>query len=393
MARTRSRMMRLAVLLLACTTTLVACGDDDEEEASTSTSPPTTTPDMRFYEPPNPEGTKLGNENIARFTRLVEEGINQGKLEVMDELLSPTIVDHQYYGPGYPPSRLGIKALTAALRTAFPNDLHAVNQTLVASNDGTRTFAIIRTTGTHTGSYLGVPPTGRQVAIDIEESARWENGKMVEHWGVADNLSLLAQLGFFPPGSIPDYSPDLVSDEFKQKYANPRPLNKTQARTVAERLAAVRRAVDVGVNQGDIYVDTELVSDDYVEYEFYGPGFPDGVERHKAAIAVNRTALPDLNTEILELHAIGDGEHVFGIMKARGTNTGPFLGLPPTGRPIEIDIFEYFHFDENGKVNIHNGIADLLGLIEDLGFVPPGSVPAYSVDKVDQKYHAVLATG
>ena len=71
------------------------------------------------YTASNAESTKLGNENIARFQRLVDEGLNQGKLSVMDELLSPTVVDHQFYGPGYPPSRGGVKGLTAALRTAF----------------------------------------------------------------------------------------------------------------------------------------------------------------------------------------------------------------------------------------------------------------------------------
>src|SRR4029079_11746416 len=89
-------------------------------------------------------GAKLGKENIARFQRLVDEGLNQGKLTVMDELLSPTVVDHQFYGPGYPPSRAGVKGLTAALRTAFP-DMHATATTLVASNDGTQTFAQIET--------------------------------------------------------------------------------------------------------------------------------------------------------------------------------------------------------------------------------------------------------
>src|SRR5215210_6128867 len=388
MAPTRSRVLRLAVLALACTTLLVACGDD-KEEASTLRPPAAGLSD---YVSPHPAGTKLGNENIARFRRLVEEGINQGQLEVMDELLAPDILDHQWYGPGYPPSRAGIKALTAALRTAFPDDLHAVATTLVASNDGHQTFAIIRTTGTNTGPYLGVPPTGNKIALDIEEAARWENGKMVEHWGVADNLGLLSQMGFFPPGSVPDFSVDLVSDEFKQKYANPRPLDPTVALTVDQKLASVRRATEVGVNTGDLYVDAEITSDDYVEHEFYGPGYPDGVERHKAAIAVNRTALPDLNTRILQVEAIGQGEHVFGIFKAAGTNLGPFLGIPPTGNPIEIDVFEYFHFDRNGKVNIHNGVADLLGLIDQLGFIPPGSTPAYSPDKVDPKFKALLAT-
>jgi predicted ester cyclase len=341
---------------------------------------------------PNPAGTKLGNENIARFERLVTEGLNQGRLQVMDELLSPTILDHQSYGPGYPPSRGGVKGLTAALRTAFP-DLHAEAKTLVATNDGTQTFAIIKTTGTNTGPYLGTPATGHKIALDIEESARWQDGKMVEHWGVADNIGLLTQMGFFPPNSFPSLSPTLLDVKYRQQLDSPRPLIPTAATTVDERLAAVRRAVNVGVNTGDIYVDSEVVSKDYVENEFYGAGFPDGVDRHKMAIAVNRTALPNLHTTIHQLAPIGDGSQVFGIMEGKGTNDGPFLGIPPTGRNIDIGIFEYFHFNKDGKVFEHNGVADLLGLITDLGFVPPGSVPVYTKDKVDPQFRHELDLG
>jgi len=282
-----------------------------------------------------------------------------------------------------------VKGLTAALRTAFP-DLHAEALTLVATNDGKQTFAIIKTTGTNTGPFLKIPPTGKKIALDIEESARWEDGKMVEHWGVADNIGLLTQMGFFPPDAFPAYSPNLVSVDFRKQLDNPRPLVPHTAKTVDEKIKAVERAVNVGVNKGDLYVDTEIVSDDYVEHEFYGRGFPDGVDRHKDAIAVNRTALPDLKTDIYTLAPIGDGSMVFGIMEGKGTNTGPFLGIPPTGRPIAIDIFEFFHFNKDGKVFEHNGIADLLGLIGDLGFLPPGSVPVYSPDKVDPQFKAEL---
>src|SRR3954449_10247842 len=160
---------RRVIPLFLIATALVAAG------CSSSKSGPKVT-----FSAPNTDGTKLGKENIARFQRLVDEGLNQGKLGVMDEVLSPTVVDHQFYGPGYPPSRGGVKGLTAALRTAFP-DLHAEATTLVATNDGTQTFAIIKTTGTNTCPYLGQAPTGRKISLDIEESARWENGKMVEH--------------------------------------------------------------------------------------------------------------------------------------------------------------------------------------------------------------------
>jgi predicted ester cyclase len=343
------------------------------------------------YVAPTAAGTKLGQFNIARFKEIVKQGLNEGDLSVIDTHVSPTVVDHQFYGPGYPRKRLGIKALTAALRTGFP-DLHAVPTTLVASNNGSQTFAIIRTTGTNTGKYLGVPPSGHKVVINIQESALWKNGVMVEHWGVVDNIGLLAQMGLFPLDQFPSFDVKKLDSQYQKQLADPRPLHHRTATTPQAKLAAARRMTEVGVNQGDIFADSEFAAPNYVDYEYYGQGFPGtGVDKHKMAIAVNRTALPNLHTTIQELQVIGP--QVFGILKAKGTNDGPFIGIPPTGRKIAIDVFEYWHFNSKGEVDVHNGIADLFTLIAQMGFVPPSSVPVYSPSKVDPQYLAELKKG
>ena len=342
------------------------------------------------YVAPTAAGTKLGNFNIARFEEIVHQGLNEGDLSVIDTHVSPTVVDHQFYGPGYPRSRGGIKALTAALRTGFP-DLHAVPTTLVASNNGTQTFAIIRTTGTNTGRYLGVPPSGRKVIINIEESALWKAGVMVEHWGVVDNIGLLAQMGLFPLDQFPSFSVKLLAKQYQQQLAHPRTLHYRTATTPQAKLAAATRLANA-VPRGDMFADSEFAAPNYVEYEYYGQGYPSKpVDVHKMAIGVNKTALPNLHTTIHELQVIGP--QVFGIMEARGTNTGSFLGIPATGRKIDIDVFEYWHFNSKGQVDVHNGIADLFGLIAQMGFVPPKSVPRYSPSKVDPQFRAELKKG
>jgi predicted ester cyclase len=333
-------------------------------------------------------GTKLGKENIARFQRLVDEGLNQGKLQVMDEVLSPTVVDHQFYGPGYPPSRGGVKGLTAALRTAFP-DMHATATTLVASNDGTQTFAQIETTGTNTGPYLGIPPTGRKIDLLIIESALWKDGKMIEHWGVADNITLLTQMGFFPADASPKYSPEILAVKFRKQLDDPSsspkvPTLKSNSDNAKANVATIEQLFKTGINSGNMAV-ADTISPNYVDHEVYGANFPTNRDGVKAQIGVLGTALPDINTEIEEAAPIGDGNNVFLIMRSRGTNTGPYIGIPPTGKKIDIDLMERFRF-ENGKIVEHWGISDNLGLLDDLGFIPPGSVPAYSPDKVDPQF-------
>jgi predicted ester cyclase len=371
--------------------TMVAGLTGSSMAAGTELPPGTNVQPSSAYVAPTAAGTKLGQYNIARFKEIVKTGLNEGDLSVIDTHVSPTVVDHQFYGPGYPRKRLGIKALTAALRTGFP-DLHAVPTTLVASNDGKQTFAIIRTTGTNTGKYLGVPPSGHKVVINIQESALWKDGVMVEHWGVVDNIGLLAQMGLFPLDQFPSFDVKKVDSEYQKQIENPPAFKHRTATTPQAKLAAAKRLANA-VPQGNLYADSEFAAPNYKDYEYYGQGYPTkpAVDTHKMAIAVNKTAIPNLHTKIHELQVIGP--QVFGILEAQGTNTGPFLGIPATGRKIDISLFEYWHFNKKGQVDVHNGIADLFTLIAQMGFVPPSSVPVYSADKVDPKFLPELDKG
>ena len=48
--------------------------------------------------------------------------------------------------------------------------------------------------GTHKGEFMGIPPTGRQIAFDVFDMLRVRDGKVVEHWNVEDSASLMKQL-------------------------------------------------------------------------------------------------------------------------------------------------------------------------------------------------------
>ena len=56
----------------------------------------------------------------ALVRRLIEEGFNEGNLDVADELISPEIVEHQNFGPNHAPGAEGVKAVITSLRRAFP---------------------------------------------------------------------------------------------------------------------------------------------------------------------------------------------------------------------------------------------------------------------------------
>jgi predicted ester cyclase len=65
---------------------------------------------------------------------------------------------------------------------------------------GDTVWARNRGRGVNTGPVMGNPPTGRPVEVDVIDILRFENGIAVEHWGVADQVGMLLQLGVMPGG-------------------------------------------------------------------------------------------------------------------------------------------------------------------------------------------------
>lgn len=138
--------------------------------------------------------SSVTNEQL--FRRVIDEGFSRGDLAVFDELVAPGCVEHQAHGPDMPTTGPAApRAVAESLRRAFP-DLTLTIEDLAA--DGDKVWARIRAAGTHDGVFLGNPPTHRPFAIDVIDVARFEDGLMVDHWGVADRLGVLFQLGLGP---------------------------------------------------------------------------------------------------------------------------------------------------------------------------------------------------
>jgi len=136
------------------------------------------------------------NESIYR--RIIEEGFNQGKLEVADELVAPNAVEHQRGGAGDGPE--GLKRTIKILRGAFPDFTITIDEVVTV---GDKVWARQRGGGTNLGAFAGHPATGIKAFTDVIDVARFEDGKMVEHWGVPDQLGMMIQLGHVTPPSRP----------------------------------------------------------------------------------------------------------------------------------------------------------------------------------------------
>jgi len=123
--------------------------------------------------------------------RIPLEVLNTGNFGLLDELLSPTFVDHTPFG-GVAPTREGLKASAKALRTAFPDIKYLVEDSIL---DGDKIVHRLTATGTMTGEFMGVPPTGKRATWTEIHIGRGVNGRLTEHWGLANELSMLVQLG------------------------------------------------------------------------------------------------------------------------------------------------------------------------------------------------------
>ena len=110
-------------------------------------------------------------------------------------MMSPDFVERSGVFPSFPTTRDGMKQLFTMLHEAFP-DLHPTIHDQIGEGDKVVTRKTLH--GTHQGELIGIPPTGKQVAIEVIDILRVEDGKLVDHWAVVDQLGLMQQIGAIP---------------------------------------------------------------------------------------------------------------------------------------------------------------------------------------------------
>ncbi len=134
-------------------------------------------------------------ENEAIVRRLYEEVWNKRRVELVDELISPS---HALHDNHFPDSGVGPEAYkrqVARFVTSFP-DLRFTVEDMVAENDKVAVSWTI--SGTHKGELLGISPTGKKVSIEGITINHIANGKIMDSYVSADYLGLLQQLGVAP---------------------------------------------------------------------------------------------------------------------------------------------------------------------------------------------------
>ncbi len=133
-------------------------------------------------------------DNKALMSRFLEEVFNKKKLAALDEFIAPNQVDHTL-PPFLPTTPEGTKQAINIFLKAFP-DVHLTVEDMIAEGDKVVTRYTSR--GTQKGVFMGIPPTGKQITISSIIIARIADGKIVEEWGLDDQMGMLQQLGIIP---------------------------------------------------------------------------------------------------------------------------------------------------------------------------------------------------
>jgi steroid delta-isomerase-like uncharacterized protein len=124
----------------------------------------------------------------------------------------------------------------------------------------------------------------------------------------------------------------------------------------------------VAMNNHDVKDVTERVTDDIVDHQL-PPGMPQGKDGVAAFFTMMFDAASDMRFEILD--TIISDDQIAIRSRVTGTQTGPFMQMPATGKPFDIEGIDIVTVNDDLKVTEHWGILDLAKMMQQVGGTPP----------------------
>ena len=130
-------------------------------------------------------------DNKAVVLRFNKAFLEEGNESVLPELLHPQFINRTT-PPGVDPGIEGIRFfIKDIMHKAFP-DLKVEILQMIAEGDLVNTYKVFH--GTHSGDFMGIAPTGKEIKLYVMDIVRLQGGQYIEHWGIRDTHALLQQL-------------------------------------------------------------------------------------------------------------------------------------------------------------------------------------------------------
>jgi len=133
----------------------------------------------------------MSSEANKALVRRFFEAFNAGDLDGVEAVFAPNAVVHNSGAPD-PLNLEGFRQLAAVFLAAFPGGQHSIDD-MIAEGDKVVTRITYR--GAHTGDLMGIPPTGKHVAVSAMTIDQIANGNIVETWRLFDQMGMMQQLG------------------------------------------------------------------------------------------------------------------------------------------------------------------------------------------------------
>ncbi len=130
-------------------------------------------------------------QNLSIFRLVIEEAFNKGNFQVLPQCYNPDFIEHQF---GLHATLAGVQSDIEFLRTKF-SDFSLTIEDVDATED--KVWARMTARGTNDGGFMG-PPNGKTFEVAVFDQCRFQDGKIVEHWGSPDRFAIMSQLGLLP---------------------------------------------------------------------------------------------------------------------------------------------------------------------------------------------------
>ncbi len=129
--------------------------------------------------------------NRAQFEKFLTF-INTADRSLGEELIAADVVFHVPANPEPMRGLDGYMQIIQMMRGGFPDIRWTLEETIA---EGDKIAARFTMRGKHTGTFFGVPPSGREIAVTAVNFYRFSEGKIVEEFGQPDLMGLMKQIG------------------------------------------------------------------------------------------------------------------------------------------------------------------------------------------------------
>jgi steroid delta-isomerase-like uncharacterized protein len=134
--------------------------------------------------------------------------------------------------------------------------------------------------------------------------------------------------------------------------------------------AAAAHGLYDAINAGDLDAFGRLLADDFIEHE-ETPGLAPTKDGVITFFQMQRVAFPDMHMQVEDV--VADGGKVVARVRYTGTHRGEFMGMPATGKGVDVQLIDMFVIGDDGLVHEHWGVMDALALMQQVGAVPAGA--------------------